>query len=70
MGLREGGTCAVVQLDGMVLLVSRPLVSPQALERMRQALNAAGVTLKDLLAGLADIRTQMLQERYGLAPSA
>jgi len=44
MGLREGGTCAVVQLDGMVLLVSRPLVSPQALERMRQALNAAGVT--------------------------
>jgi hypothetical protein len=37
---------------------------------MRQALNAAGVTLKDLLAGLADIRTQMLQERYGLAPSA
>lgn len=60
----------MVQLDGMVLLVSRPLVSPQALERMRQALNAAGVTLKDLLAGLADIRTQMLQERYGLAPSA
>jgi len=69
LGLEEGGTCTVIQLDEMVLLISRPLVSPEALEGMRQALDAASVTLDDLLAGLADIRTQMLRERYGLTPS-
>ena len=53
----------------MVLLLSHPLQSPEALEGMRQALEAAGVTLDELLAGLADIRPQMLRERYGITPS-
>jgi len=70
LGLGEGGTCTVVQLDGMVLLIPRLLVSLEALEGMRQALSEAGVTLEDLLTGLADIRTQMLHERYGLTSSA
>lgn len=70
LGLGKGGTCTVVQLDGMVLLISRRLVSLEALEGMRQALSEAGVTLEDLLTGLADIRTQMLHERYGLTSSA
>jgi hypothetical protein len=70
LGLEEGGICTVVQLDGMVLLISRPLVSPEALDGMRQALSEAGVTLEDLLAGLVDVRTEMLYERYGLTPSA
>ena len=69
LGLEEGGTCTVIQLDEMVLLISRLLVSPRALEEMRRSLDAAGVTLADLLAGLADIRSQMLRERYGLFPS-
>ena len=69
LGLEEGGTCFILRLDGMVLLLSRPLQSPEALEGMRQALEAAGVTLDDLLAGLADIRIQMLRERYGITPS-
>ncbi len=70
LGLEEGGTCTILQLDGMVLLIPRPLQSPEALEGMRQALEAAGVTLDDLLAGLAEIRTQMLRERYGITLSA
>jgi len=37
LGLGEGGTCTVVQLDGMVLLIPRLLVSLEALEGMRQA---------------------------------
>jgi hypothetical protein len=69
LGLEGGGTCTVVHLDGMVVLIPRSLVSPEALDEMRQALSTAGVTLEDLLAGLADIRTQMLHERYGLTPS-
>jgi hypothetical protein len=36
---------------------------------MHRALSTAGVTLDDLLAGLADVRTRMLYERYGLTPS-
>jgi len=60
LGLEGGGRCTVLQLDGIVLLVSRPLLSPEALEGMRQALNTAGVTLDDLLAGLADMRTQIV----------
>lgn len=70
LGLQEGGTCIVIRLDGMVLLLSRPLQSPEALEGMRQALETAGVTLEELLADLADIRAQMLRERYGIIPSA
>lgn len=70
LGLAEGGTCTIIQLDGMVLLVSRSLRSPEVLEGMRQALSEADVTLEDLLTGLADIRTQMLHERYGLTSSA
>ena len=70
LGLEGGGRCTVIQLDGIVLLLSRPLVSPEALEGMRQALDTAGVTLDDLLVGLADIRTQMLHERYGLPTAA
>lgn len=69
LGLEGGGVCTVVQLNGIVLLVSRPLISLEALEGMRQAMSEAGVTLEDLLAGLADIRTQMLHERYGLPSS-
>jgi len=70
LGLEGGGRCTVIQLDGIVLLLSRPLVSPEALEGMRQALSTAGVTLDDLLVGLADSRTQMLHERYGLPTAA
>lgn len=70
LGLEEGGACTIINLDGMVVLVPRTLVSPEALEGMRQALSVADVTLEDLLSGLADIRTQMLRERYGLTPSA
>jgi hypothetical protein len=70
LGLEEGGTCTVVQLDSMVLLIARPLVSPEALDGMCQALSTAGVTLEDLLTSLADVRTQMLYERYGLTASA
>ena len=66
LGLEDGGIYTAVQFDGMVLLISRPLQSPQVLEQMRRALDEAGVTLEDLLDGLADIRSQMLRERYGI----
>ena len=69
LGLEEGGAYAVVRIDGIVLLIARPLVSLEVLERMREAFNAANVTLEDLLAGLAQVRTQLFNERYGLAPS-
>jgi len=68
LGLEEGGSCTIINLDGMVLLIRCSLVSPEALEGMRQALSTADVTLEDLLSGLADIRTQMLRERYGITP--
>ena len=70
LGLESGGPCTIMSLDGMVLLMPSSLVTPQALEGMRQALNTAGVTLGDLLSGLDDIRTQMLRERYGITASA
>ncbi len=69
LGLEDGGTCTVIQLDGVVLLLARPLKSPEALEGFRQALEAAGVTLDDLLADLTEVRIQMLRERYGITAS-
>ena len=70
LGLEDGGLFTIINLDGVVLLMRCSLVSPEALEGMRQALSTADVTLEDLLSGLADIRTQMLRERYGITPSA
>ncbi len=76
LNLEAGGTYTALHLDDMVLLISRPLITPQALNGMGQALNgmgqalqAADVSLEDLLANLANIRTQMLHERYGLTAS-
>jgi len=70
LGLEKGGTCVIIPLDGVVLLVSRPLVSPSALEGMRQALTEAGVTLEDLLKGLVEVRSQISTERYGPSTSS
>ncbi len=69
LNLEAGGTYTALHLDDMVLLISRPLVAPQALNGMGQALQAADVSLEDLLANLANTRTQMLHERYGLTAS-
>ncbi len=70
LGLDDGGAYTAVNLDGVVMLVSRPLESPRQLEQMRQALEEEGVTLEDLLDGLADVRARLLHERYGLSPSS
>ncbi len=68
LGLDKGGTYTAIQMDGLVLLVSRSLASQEALEGMRRVLEAKGLTLEDLLSGLSEVRSQVLYERYGVIP--
>ncbi|HDN79799.1 MAG TPA: hypothetical protein ENG33_04960 [Chloroflexi bacterium] len=67
LGLDKGGTYTAIQLNGLVLLISRSLIAQEALEGMRKVLEAKGVTLEDLLSGLSEVRSQVLYERYSLA---
>ena len=69
LNLEQGGTYTALHLHDMVLLISRPLITPQALDGMGRALQTADVSLEELLANLTNIRTELLQERYGLTVS-
>lgn len=67
LGLEQGGTYTVVQLEGLVLVTPKRLTSLDGLENMRGELEKAEITLENLLSGLDSIREQIYQERYGSA---
>jgi hypothetical protein len=64
LGLEEGGTYTVIQLDGLVLVTPKRLASLEALEELRFALKKSNITLENLLVGLDSVREQIYQERY------
>lgn len=65
LGLEQGGTYTVVQLEGLVLVTPKRLTSLDALEDMRSELEKVDITLENLLSGLNSVREQIYQERYG-----
>ncbi len=65
LGLEQGGTYTVIQLDGLVLVTPKRLASLDALEELRVELEKSSITLENLLLGLDTVREQIYQERYG-----
>ena len=65
LGLKEGGVYTVVQFDSFLFLSPKPLVSLEALERMRKVFEGEGITLDDLLGGLEEVRQEIYEERFG-----
>ena len=66
LGLEEGGTVTALKLYGTVVLTTQSLQSVYALDALGQAIRDANVTLDELLEGLDDVRSELLQERYGI----
>jgi hypothetical protein len=65
LGLEQGGTYTVIQVDGLVLVTPKRLASLDALEELRAALEKSSITLENLLSGLDLVRQKIYQERYG-----
>ena len=65
LGLDAGGEFTIIQLDGIVLLTAKRLVSLNLLEQIREILDRDSISLDDLLEGLTQVRQEIYQERYG-----
>ena len=67
LGLEDGGTVTALKLYGTVVLTTQSLQSVYALDALGQAIRDANVTLDELLEGLDDVRSELLQEQYGIS---
>jgi len=63
LSLNQGDILTVVQLGDTVLLTPQKLRTPALAEQFTQIMEDEGVTLADLLAGLAEERASIHRER-------
>ena len=65
MGLQAGDTLTLVQGEGEVWFMPTRLLVPEVAEFISKRLVEKGLTVNDLLAGLAEEREILFKERYG-----
>lgn len=63
LSLNQGDILTVVQLGDAVLFTPQKLQTPKLAEKFTQIMDEEGVTLADLLAGLAEEREIIHRER-------
>ena len=66
LGLKEGDVVAFTETDDGVLISPQAVIAAQALDRIGEALQEAGVSLDDLMEEGRVARTQLLDEEYGI----
>jgi AbrB family looped-hinge helix DNA binding protein len=66
LGLREGDVVAFTETDEGVLISPQAVIATQALDRIGEALQQAGVDLDDLIEEGRSARMQLLEEEYGI----
>jgi AbrB family looped-hinge helix DNA binding protein len=66
LGLKRGDLVAVVETPEGVFITPQQVVATTALDRIGDILKEQGVSLEELLAAGRQIRTEMLQEDYGI----
>lgn len=65
LAVKEGDTLTLIQIDGLLVLgLKQPLI-PQLSEQFTRQMDEAGVSLADLLAGLAEERKLSGDNRFG-----
>ncbi len=64
LAVKEGDTLTMVQIDGIVLLRPKQPVVPQLSEQFSQQMDEAGLSLADLLEGLAQERQISSESRF------
>jgi bifunctional DNA-binding transcriptional regulator/antitoxin component of YhaV-PrlF toxin-antitoxin module len=66
-GLHAGSTVAWVKVGGGLMIIPQDEHLAQVMEDAAAALERAGITVEDLLAGLDEARDEMVTEYYGAA---
>jgi antitoxin PrlF len=66
LGLKRGDLVAVMETPEGVFITPQQVVATKALDRIGDVLKDQGLSLDDLIASGRDIRTDLLQESYGI----
>jgi AbrB family looped-hinge helix DNA binding protein len=69
LGLKQGDLVAVMETPDGVFITPQQVVAAKALDSIGNILKEQGVSLDDLIASGREIRTDLLQETYGIAQS-
>jgi antitoxin PrlF len=66
LGLKRGDLVAVVETPEGVFITPQQVVAAKALDSIGNILKEQGVSLEELIASGRQIRTDLLQEAYGI----
>jgi AbrB family looped-hinge helix DNA binding protein len=66
LGLKRGDLVAVMETPDGVFITPQQALATTALDRIGDILKDQGLSLDDLIASGRDIRTDLLQETYGI----
>ena len=66
MGIAEGDVFSLVQLGDTLVATRKKLVAPEIARAVEALMEEEGVTLADLLDGLARQREGYVREKYGI----
>lgn len=62
--MENNGHINVIVLDDLLLFVSKELETTKAAKEFEQIMAEEGVSLEDLLGGIAETRAELYRERY------
>ena len=65
LAVKEGDSLTLIQIDGLLLLGPKQPLIPQLSEQFSKQMDEAGVSLADLLEGLAEERRLSGKDRFG-----
>ncbi len=65
LAVKEGDTLTMVQIDGLLLLRPKQPLVPQLSAQFSRQMDDAGLSLAELLEGLAQERQISSQQRFG-----
>jgi antitoxin PrlF len=66
LGLKRGDLVAVLETPDGVFITPQQVLATKALDSIGDILKEKGVSLEELIASGRDIRTDLLQETYGI----
>jgi antitoxin PrlF len=69
LGLKRGDLVAVMETTEGVFITPQQVVATKAFDSIGNILKEQGVSLEELIASGRDIRTDLLQEAYGITES-
>ena len=66
LGLKQGDLVAVMEMPDGVFITPQQVVAAKAFDRIGDILKEQGLSVDELIASGREIRTDLLQETYGI----